>query len=527
MTGRAIRGTLATAFVAAVSLAAAPAAGAVTSVFGGAIPCTPQPADGNVRFCQGSNPGIATFDNATRIDVNVALPPDPTPLADGPYPMVMIFHGWGGSKLGLSTMKEWAQDGYAVFSMSDRGWGNSCGAMDPDRLPPGNPACAQGYNHLMDTRYEVRDAQYLAGLLVDEGVAQPTKLGATGGSYGGGLSMSLAALKNRVMMPDDSLVPWTSPNGTPMAMAAAQPDIPWSDLAYSLTPNGHTLDYVADAPYFQRGRVGVLKQSFVAGLFGVGLASSNYALPGTDPDSAVPEWYALLNSGEPYDQNPEALDIVDEVTTHHSSYYIDHSQPPAPLLISNGWTDDLFPPDEAIRFYNRTRTEYPGAKVSLFFSDAGHQRGQNKPADTAARNIRTHEWFDFYLKGENSEPPAGVEVLTQTCPGPPTPAPSGGPFTATTWKALAPGEVRLTEAASQTVTPGGGNPGAGQAYDPIAGDGACATFSGADAPGAANYRLPAAPTGATRWPARRRSSPTSTRSGRRRSWRPGSSTSTR
>ncbi len=57
-------------------------------------------------------------------------------------------------------MQEWLDDGYAVFSMSDRGWGNSCGGMDPKRL---QPVCAEGYNHLMDTRYEVRDAQEVFG----------------------------------------------------------------------------------------------------------------------------------------------------------------------------------------------------------------------------------------------------------------------------------------------------------------------------------------------------------------------------
>jgi hypothetical protein len=33
-----------------------------------------------------------------------------------------------------------------------------------------------------------------------------------------------------------------------MKIAAAAADIPWTDLAYSLMPNGRTLDYVADAP---------------------------------------------------------------------------------------------------------------------------------------------------------------------------------------------------------------------------------------------------------------------------------------
>ena len=40
-----------------------------------------------------------------------------------------------------------------------------------------------------------------------------------------------------------------------MSLAAAAPEVPWTDLAYSLTPNGSTLDYVADAPY--SGRLGV------------------------------------------------------------------------------------------------------------------------------------------------------------------------------------------------------------------------------------------------------------------------------
>ena len=97
-------------------------------------------------------------------------------------------------------------------------------------------------------------------MLADEhGLIDPQRIGAIGGSYGGGMSMALGALRNRKVMPDYSLVPWTSPDGKPMQIAAAAPNIPWTDLAYSLAPNGSTLDYVADAPY--RGRVGVEKQS--------------------------------------------------------------------------------------------------------------------------------------------------------------------------------------------------------------------------------------------------------------------------
>jgi predicted acyl esterase len=455
-------------------------AATTTSVFGSDAPCTVQPSDGNIRLCSGAT---HTWDG-TKIDVNVTLPPAPATGADGPYPTIGYFHGWGGSKLYDDRVKGWAAHGYAVFSMSDRGWGNSCGATDPGRL---NADCAKGYNHLMDDRYEVRDAQFLISELADEGVTQPKKIGVTGSSYGGGLSMALAALKNRVMLPDGSLVPWTSPGGKAMQIAAAAPDIPWTDLANSLLPNGRTLDYVADAPY--GNRIGIEKLSFVSGLYGTGLASSNYAAPGTDPQADLTTWYGLINAGEPYDQNPETTSVLNQIETYHSSYYIDHSQPPAPLLISNGWTDDLFPPDEAIRFYNRTRTQFgPSAMVNLFFSDAGHQRGQNKAADTAVRVARQDAWFDYYLKGQGTAPQSGqVETLSKVCGGP-----SAGPYFAPNWGKVAPGEVRYSSAASQTILPAGGDPTVGQAFDPITGGGACATASSSDENGVATYRLPAA-----------------------------------
>ena len=53
-------------------------------------------------------------------------------------------------------------------------------------------------------------------------------------------------------MPDDRTAGapvGVDPDGKPMEIAAATPNIPWTDLAYSLQPNGSTLDYVAESPY--------------------------------------------------------------------------------------------------------------------------------------------------------------------------------------------------------------------------------------------------------------------------------------
>ncbi len=501
MFGR-VRIALLVAVLGALGLASS-AGAAITTPFGAGGPtCTG--AAGQNRTCTGV---VNSFDGAP-IDVKLVLPPAPAdPLAaDGSYPLVMGFHGWGGQK-NEYDLNRWVSKGYAGFSMSDRGWGSSCGGQDQKRFtpqctgtPPGqdplgaDTTIARGYNHLMDTHFEVRDAQLMAGKLVDNGVVDPDAIGATGPSYGGGISMALAALNDRTMVgglpgeQNGDLVPWKSPAGTDMHIAAAAPDIPWTDLAYSLVPNGYTLDYAANNSY-DKGPIGVMKQSYVSGLYGVGVALSNFTAPGTDPTADVHRWYSRLTAGEPYEGDPTAQGIVDEVTQHHSSYYIDNSHEPAPLLIANGWTDDLFPVDEAVRYYNKTKQQYPDADISLMFLDFGHARGQNKPADITMLRARQEAWFDHYLMQQGPKPANDVTVLTQTCP---KAAPSAGPFTAPTWADLAPGEVRFGSAEQQVIAPEAGSPQAGQAFDPIAGGGACATTSASDQPGVASYRLPAA-----------------------------------
>ena len=61
-----------------------------------------------------------------------------------------------------------------------------CGRETSSREDPG---CKEGWIRLADQRYEVRDSQYLLGLLVDENLAKPGALASTGISYGGGQSI--------------------------------------------------------------------------------------------------------------------------------------------------------------------------------------------------------------------------------------------------------------------------------------------------------------------------------------------------
>jgi fermentation-respiration switch protein FrsA (DUF1100 family) len=461
------RGLLAALAVVLSLVIASSAQAAIPSVFvKGAEEVTCEPSTNGIRACEGFT---HTWDG-TKLDVNVFLPPEGG--TEGPYPLIGDFHGWGGAKQGLTTeggptglpsppypaaypiqeadprIQHWAEEGYAVFSMSDRGWGYSCGNFDPDK---GKPECEQGFNHLMDDRYEVRDAQYLMGELAGEGIVEPKKIGATGASYGGGLSIALAALRNRVMMEHSELVPWESSTGQEMEIAAAVPQWPWTDIAYSLAPNGRNLDYVTNSPYKgPTGKlpIGVWKASWSEYLNAAGQIFSNYEPK--DEEADIPGWLLRFKAGDPY-SDAGINEIVEQLSTFHSSFGINHSVEPSPLLIQSGWNDDLFPVDEALRYYQRTRAQYPGDPISLYLADIGHSRSQNKGPDMAAFNQRLEAWFAHYLKGEGATPSSSVEALTTTCP---STAASEGPFEASDWAGLQPGEIRLQSAATQTITHG-------------------------------------------------------------------------
>ncbi|MGZ4185973.1 MAG: alpha/beta hydrolase [Solirubrobacteraceae bacterium] len=492
------------------AVVASPAQAApTTSVFAGqtmsgnAIPCTAQ-ADG-VRVCHGTDNGggasdlrLKAFDGSP-LEVWVILPPAPRSGSDGLYPLVVQSHGWGVPPVGPDdtqfygpTADAWAHHGYAVMQLAARGWGDSCGTPASRAAAPA--ACLNGYIRLDDERYEVRDIQYESGLLVDDGVVDPNRIGATGESYGGGVSLELATLNNRIMNADGTLSPWRTPKGTALHVAAAAPVIPWSDLAYSLMPNGRTLDYRITGPTDDLSPIGVEKQSFVSGLFALGAAQGYYSA--TDQQADLPAWFALLNAGEPYDANPEAQSIITQIARYHSAYYLldgaygTAKEPPAPLLIANGFTDDLFPVDEALRYYNLEQALYPSDPIALIDGDFGHQRAQNKPGDKALLSSRIQRMFDYYVKNAGSSPALGATATIETCP---SSAQSGGPFSAATWAGLHPGEVDFSSPASQTILSTAGDPTISRAIDPIAGDGACASVAATDqGPGVATYRLAAA-----------------------------------
>lgn len=463
-----------------------------------------------VRQCSGL---VASFDGVP-LDTTVTLP-----AAGGSgLPLVVETHGFGNSKQEYLAPAEtaytdnvyaWARDGYAVLTFTARGLWGSCGTPEARLASPA--ACAKGYLRLADTRYEVRDTQELIGRLVDEGVADPRRIGATGDSYGGGQSFALAALRDRVMLPDGRLVPWRSPAGTPLRLAAAAPVIPWTSLIGAIAPNGLTAATALTPPGLESRPVGVFKASVANAILaaaqlatGPGQAAGQPYVPGrpegyvapagTDPEADVAGWVARADQGEPY-TDAQARAIVERLERFHSAYGIDQASAPPPLFVGAGFTDDLFPVDETLRFVERMRRTHPRVPVSLYLGDFGHQRAANKPADRARLLASIHAWFDHYVRGDGPVPPTGVVATTQTCP---RTAPSEGPFAGPHLAALAPGSVRLSTDRPQTLSTGGGDPGVGRAIDPVAGGGdGCVQTGAADAPGTAVYRFAPAPPGGT------------------------------
>lgn len=473
----------------------------------GATAAQPQPfghscqSENGVRFCPTADPSqrVATFDGVP-LDVDVTLPP----TGHGPFPTIAMLHGYGGDKTdfqatsaagtGSNTLHYnnvyYAKHGYAVVTYTARGFGGSCGGG-----PTGDHAgaCGPGYIHLADTRFEARDTQFLLGQLVDEGVTKPNGIGVTGISYGGGQSTELAFLNDRIRLADGSLAPWESPDGVPLHISAAYPRWPWTDLVDSLIPNGRYLDTKV-APHLQSIHpIGIPIQSYIAGLYALGETNGYYcggapaSTPCLDRDANITLDYVEINAGQPL--TPDALEATTNIYNFSTAYalrFVDGTSTPAPLLIENGWTDDLFPPEQALRVYNYLRSRDPHAPVSLQFGDLGHSRGSNKPGLNRYLNGQAARFFKEHLKHQGSGPaPGSVTAFTMTCP---SDIADGGPFKASSWRAIHRHAVRFGSAATQTITSAGGDPSVAAAFDPIAGTSdSCKQVTAEQEPNTASY----------------------------------------
>jgi len=426
--------------------------------------CTPQ---NGVRFCptQTDDQRVPSFDGVP-VDVDVTLPPTGT----GPFPTIAMLHGFPGTKESHeATTREgkdthsyhwnnvyFASEGYAVVNLSFRGFGRSCGVPESRT----SPQCDRGWVHaISDQRWELHDVQHLLGLLADEGVTDPARIGITGTSQGGGSTMQLAFLRNRVRNVDGSFSPWTSPGGKPMAVAAAYPRWGYSDLTYSLIPNGRALSTAAPSKPEGISPFGVVKSSVLNALADGGALVANIAPKGADTTADLFGWQELVNSGEPYASN--ATEILEQFATYKGIARLAATDV-APLLIQIGWTDPVFPAIEALRPYNRLLEE--NGDVAIQIGDIGHFTGGNPLGQYMRFNNDGAAFFARHLKAEGGVvPPGGVVAYLQGCP---KGSKGSGAIARPSWDSLALGSFTLRRR-SGTVSSSGGSASSAVGVDPV------------------------------------------------------------
>ncbi|MGN6586536.1 MAG: CocE/NonD family hydrolase, partial [Solirubrobacterales bacterium] len=449
-------GAAATAFALAAVVLADPAPTPELTPFGHA--CTPEE---GVRFCSTADLAarVPSFDGVP-LDVDVTLPEAGEP----PYPAIVMLHGFGGTKAdyeagaqagGESSVAPgspsiyhydnvfYARRGYAVVNYTARGFGHS-----------------GGYSHLADSRFEARDTQYLLGLLADEGVVRPREIGVTGISYGGGQSLELAFLHDKVRLPNGKLAPWRSPAGKPMAIAAAYPRLPWSDLVSALVPNGRFKDWQVSGREQSLRPVGTPLASFL-----------DLYVSALKDEASASLGKSLVDAGRPL--SGEEAKALKGMYWNHGAYplqFLKGASKPAPLLIENGFTDELFPIEQALRVYDYLRSQNSKAPVALQFADLGHSRATGKPRPNYYFDNQAARFFAAHLLGAKNKAPAPglVSAFTTTCP---ESARDGGPYKASSWSELHAGDFLFGSERAQEFTSGGGSAEVARAFDPISGTG--------------------------------------------------------
>ncbi|MGW0733633.1 alpha/beta fold hydrolase [Streptomyces sp. NPDC002851] len=253
---------------------------------------------------------------------------------DTARPAVLIGHGFGGSKEDVRAQAEQlARDGYAVLTWSARGFGKSGGKIGLN-APKG----------------EVADVSRLIDWLADrpevqlDGEGDP-RVGVTGASYGGAVSLLAAGHDRRV----DAIAPL----------------ITYWNLADSLFPDG------------------VLKKLWTGVFFATGGGCESF-------EKQLCEMYERVAvAGKPDDA---ARKLLEERSPSAVGDKIK-----VPSLIVQGQTDSLFPLGQADAMAQTIGDN--GAPVAVDWIAGGHDGGDMEQGRVSAR---VDAWFDRYLKGDKS-----------------------------------------------------------------------------------------------------------------------------
>jgi predicted acyl esterase len=449
------------------------------------LSCTKVTTSDNVAYdkCTGE---IASFDGLG-LDTDISIPLN---VSSARQTLVML-HGWSQDKTvweadtkAGSSADSWhwnnvwfVSKGWVVVNYTARGFQESCGVTDQDANCTPN-----GYTHLADRHFETRDSQTILGKLVDAGIADSQELASTGGSYGGGQTWLLA-----------TSLPWKSPKGVKLQLAAGVAKYPWTDLLDSLVPNGRATPAV-DQPTKEHYPYGIPKESYIAGLWAVGRAEANgrYDENPTDYGTDLDQQFARAQQGEPFDPSTDpglkaTIDSFKSRNPYDATAYFKRlaagSIRPVPVMSIQGWTDPLFPAVQTLQMFRKLKAADPSYPIQMVFGDIGHSNAQNLPWQWHPINTAAYRFLEAKVLGRTGVAPRAQATSFQTeCSGDAHPAPTSG-----AWSSLATGSVTFDSTTAGTTSSLVPNPGDGPASDPIANSGCLHEDASTSDPGAVYY----------------------------------------
>jgi ABC-2 type transport system ATP-binding protein len=283
-------------------------------------------------------------------------------------PMILHSHGWGGSRTDdPAEFKRFTDAGYGVLSFDQRGFGDSGGKAQ-----------------VMNADYEGHDVRALVDLVsklkwVKKDRPGDPRLGAIGGSYGGGYQFLGAFEEIRVQ-------------GRQVFDALA-PEITWYDLSQSLAPEG------------------VVRTEWA-------LALSAAALP---TEALPPKIYKALVEGAttgtwPDGSTPGSENLVEFFRKNGPRYHVRQGRRiTVPVLFGQGMTDTLFASEQGLSNW-RLALGKKARKRSIYVGyNGGHvlpsvyPQGVNVTSDPCSKKLAggdfealTLRFFDEQLKGKKT-----------------------------------------------------------------------------------------------------------------------------
>lgn len=154
------------------------------------------PSDFQVPFAECADLYFTGTDNA-RVHAKLVRPRE----AKAPHPAVVMFHGYSGDSGDWSDKLAYAALGYTVAALDCRGQGGlseDTGGVKGTTLRGHIIRGLGGPPEKMLYRNIFLDTAQLAGIVMDMPDVDATRVGATGGSQGGGLTLACASLEPRI-----------------------------------------------------------------------------------------------------------------------------------------------------------------------------------------------------------------------------------------------------------------------------------------------------------------------------------------